>query len=86
MKNAVAKALLTNIMIGAMTMDGNPYAGDLKVRPTSSEPRPKGYEPKGKTQDELARRKEHRKVLKARKNARKGVYANKIKYPKKRRS
>jgi hypothetical protein len=87
MKNAMAKALLPSMMLGAMAMGGNnPYAGDLRVRPTSSEPRPKGYEPKGKTQDELAKRKEHRKVLKARKNARKGVYANKIKYPKKRRS
>ena len=83
MKNAMAKALLPSMMIGAM-MGGSPYSDDVTVSPTSSEPRPKGYEPKGKTQDELARHKTHRKALQAKRNARKGIYANKIKYPKKR--
>lgn len=85
MKNAMAKALLPSMMINAMMGANNPYADDdLRVRPTSSEPRPQGYEPKGKSDYELERRKAHRKQLQAKRNARKGVYANKIKYPKKR--
>jgi hypothetical protein len=84
-KKAMAQALLPSMVIGAMAMGSNPYADDvLRVSPTSSEPRPQGYEPKGKSDDELARHKAHRKKLQAKRNARKGVYANKIKYPKKR--
>lgn len=84
-KKAMARALLPSMVIGSMTMGGNPYGSDdVSVRPTSSEPRPQGYKPKGKSDDELARHKAHRKQLQAKRNARKGVYANKIKYPKKR--
>lgn len=83
LKRAMTRALMPSMVIGAMAMN-NPYDDDISVSPTTSEPRPQGYEPRGKSDDELARRKAHRKQLQAKRNARKGVYVNKIKYPKKR--
>lgn len=50
------------------------------------QPKPlvRGYEHKGKSLERLEKRRANRKRLKAKKNAKKGIYANKIKYPKKR--
>ena len=43
-----------------------------------------GYEHKGKSPEKLEKRRANRKRLKAKRNAKKGVYANKIKYSKRR--
>lgn len=43
-----------------------------------------GYEHKGKSPERLEKRRANRKRLKAKKNAKNGIYKNKIKYPKKR--
>lgn len=46
--------------------------------------RPKGHEHKVRTEIEKIYKKSHKKSLKQRRNARKGIYEHKIKYPKKR--
>lgn len=63
-----------------MSMLGNnpPYS----VNEESSQARCKiiGYEHKGKSPEKLEKRRANRKRLKAKRNAKKGIYANKIKY------
>ena len=60
-----------------------PYS-DTNLPKRSSEPKKVGYEHTGKTEAELEARRIRRQKMKARRNAQKGVYTNKIKYPKKR--
>ena len=82
MSNDIKKATMNIALMSVITssMCETPYRKNYEL----AAERPKGYEPKGKSDDELARHKAHRKQLQAKRNARKGVYANKIKYPKKR--
>ena len=75
------KTLIPIMALSAMaTM---PY-NDRHIEHEPSEPRPQGYEHKGKTPARLEKRRANRKRLKAKRNAKRGVYQNKIRYHKKR--
>lgn len=77
MKKPLTNLLAVSMIFGTMmstTTDG-------KVEEVPYE-KPKGYDHKVRTEEEKARKKEHKKKLKARRNAKKGIYEHKIKYKK----
>lgn len=83
-KRAITKALVP-LMVASSMLNSTDYSekeiednGKIGLKCRS------GYEHKGKTQERLDARREHRKKLKIKRNAKKGVYANKIKHPKNR--
>lgn len=87
MKNA-KRRLLSNVMLMSMLASMGEYSLESKEyhEPTKCKSREEiaGYEHKGKSADRLEKRRANRQRLKAKKNAKKGIYQNKIKYPKKR--
>lgn len=83
-KRAITKALVP-LMVASSMLNSTDYSekeiednGRIALKYRC------GYEHKGKTQERLDARREHRKKLKTKHNAKKGVYANKIKHPKNR--
>ena len=82
------RRILSNVMLMSMLAGASAYSIGTHEHhePTrcKSVDEIAGYEHKVRTEEEKTRKKKHKKKLKARRNAKKGVYANKIKYPKKR--
>lgn len=65
------RRLLTNLLLPTMMlgmMGANTY--DRIPKEPKSPPRPRGYTPKGKTDEERIQHKLHQKKIKARRNAR----------------
>lgn len=83
-KKALLKAALPIMVAGAM-LGTNQY-NEHEIKDNGKKPLKltRGYEHKGKSPERLEKRRANRKRLKAKKNAKKGVYKNKIKYPRKR--
>ena len=77
MKKMFASALI-------MSMLGNNPPYSINEEPSQTKCKVIGYEHKGKSPEKLEKRRANRKRLKAKRNAKKGVYANKIKYTKRR--
>ena len=85
MSKAIKKPILPlNLAVAAAMMGGESYYGQSEPKehkPFVSRGMPI---PRPKSEDEKRRTKEHRAKLKARRNARKGIYEHKISYKKKR--
>ena len=83
MSKAIKKAFLPlNLAVTAAMMGVEPYYGQSETvehKPFVSRGMPV---PRPKTEYEKQKTKEHRAKLKARRNARKGIYAHKISYKK----
>lgn len=75
-------ALLSTMGAGLYSSDYYPSRG-TSTRCKSVDEIP-GYAHCGKSERELEKRREHRQKLKQKRNAKKGIYANKIKYHKNR--
>ena len=56
----------------------------MPQKPTVTASTEKGYDHTPKSEEEKLAHKEHQKKLKAKRNAKKGIHAHKITYPKKR--
>lgn len=84
-KRTLTKSLmplfLASAVLGmnALYTDKNGEHRELEARPLV-----RGYEHKAKTQEQLEARKERRKKFKAKRNAKKGLYAIKIEHPRNR--
>ena len=75
MKKALTNLLALSLIFGttmSVTTDG-------KITETPYE-RPHGFEHRIRTEEEKERKKAHKKKLKARRNAKRGIYEHKIKY------
>ena len=87
MSNA-KRRLLSNVMLMSMLAGASTYSLGSKEHhePTRCKTKEEiaGYEHKGKTPARLEQRRKNRQRLKAKRNAKKGIYQTKIKYPKKR--
>ncbi len=85
MSKAMMKALLPLMAATAMMgVNDSPYT-EHRVSKTSEPFVSRGMPvPRVKTEDEIKRKKDHRNKLKARRNAKKGIHVNKIKYKRKR--
>ena len=83
-KKALLKAALPMMVASAM-LGTNQYT-EHEIKDNGKKPLKltRGYEHKGKSPERLEKRRANRKRLKAKKNAKKGVYAKKITYSKKR--
>lgn len=81
----MSRKLLSHAIALSLIFGMSQYALNSGRRSTDEEYiRPKGYEHRHKTEDEKNNHKLHQKKIKARRKAKKGIYDNKIKYPKKR--
>ena len=81
-KRAITKALVP-LMVASSMLNSTDYSekeiednGKIALKYRS------GYEHKGKTQERLDARRERRKKLKIKRNAKKGIYTRKITYKK----
>jgi len=79
MKKALTKPLTNLLAVSMMFGSMMSVTTDGKITETPYE-RPHGFEHRIRTEEEKERKKAHKKKLKARRNAKKGIHENKIKY------
>ena len=80
MRNLMLAAAMTSMAVGSPADKGESQKDDGKVALKLR----RGYEHKGKTPERLEKRRQNRQRLKAKRNAKKGIYKHKLVYNKKR--
>ena len=80
----MSKKLLSSAIALSLVMGLTSYQLQSGRKEKPNFDRPKGYEHRHKSEEEKQLHKAHQKKIKAKRNAKRGIYEVKIKYPKKR--